>query len=110
MDTLANFEFTLWVCNSSPILCRRKSLSRGPPFLHPHASFSFPWRRHYPGSWGGGTLCPQVWRSDVQFAWKHLLCPDGEFFWVREGGRLGTEELSLASSCLTQCLIDTWDS
>ncbi|XP_042129768.2 interleukin-17 receptor E isoform X2 [Peromyscus maniculatus bairdii] len=22
--------------------------------------------------------CILVWRSDVQFAWKHLLCPDGE--------------------------------
>lgn len=33
-----------------------------------------------------------MWRSDVQFAWKHLLCPYGEFLGERRGS-LGTEEI-----------------
>ena len=50
----------------------------GPP-LHPPTSFSFPWEEGLPWLTRVGALCPQVWRSDVQFAWKRLLCPDGEF-------------------------------
>lgn len=60
----------------------------------------------------GGALCLQVWRSDVQFSWKHLLCPDGEFLgeWGGVRRRMGTEDPGLASRCLTQSLIDTWGS
>ena len=53
-----------------------------------------------PSLGGGGTLahmsgalCPQVWRSDVHFAWKHVLCPDGEFL-SEEGGSMGTREMA----------------
>ncbi|XP_047636437.1 interleukin-17 receptor E isoform X3 [Phacochoerus africanus] len=44
-----------------------------------HATFSAAWS--HPGSEQDSVVPPvysvsQVWRSDVQFAWKHLLCPD----------------------------------
>ncbi|XP_017650288.1 interleukin-17 receptor E isoform X2 [Nannospalax galili] len=44
----------------------------------------------------GRDSCPQVWRSDVQFAWKHLLCPDVSH------RHLGL--LTLALLCLTTLL------
>lgn len=56
-----------------------------------------------------GALCPQVWRSDVQFAWKHLLCPDGEFLDERRRS-LGTVFSGLASPCFFQSPIGTWGS
>ncbi|EDK99471.1 interleukin 17 receptor E, isoform CRA_a [Mus musculus] len=37
--------------------------------------------------------CILVWRSDVHFAWKHVLCPDGEFL-SEEGGSMGTREMA----------------
>ncbi|KAF4024097.1 hypothetical protein G4228_016118 [Cervus hanglu yarkandensis] len=45
-----------------------------------HVTFSAAWS--HPGSGRDSVVPPvysvsQVWRSDVQFAWKRLLCPDG---------------------------------
>ncbi|KAI4563847.1 hypothetical protein MJG53_016421 [Ovis ammon polii x Ovis aries] len=45
-----------------------------------HVTFSAAW--NYPGLGQDSVVPPvysvsQVWRSDVQFAWKRLLCPDG---------------------------------
>ncbi|EDL91540.1 interleukin 17 receptor E, isoform CRA_b [Rattus norvegicus] len=52
--------------------------------------------------------CILVWRSDVQFAWKHLLCPDGEFLGERREGRSsGTQEMACLHLCSIQSPIDT---
>lgn len=88
MDALGNFKFIFWVAtpdllcaqpelDQTQTLCWRNSLSGGTPFLCRRSTA--PGRRGYPGSQGWRALRPQVWRSDVQFSWKHLLCPDGKF-------------------------------
>lgn len=42
---------------------------------------------------GGGLSLPSGVESDVQFAWKRLLCPDGEF-WEGRGGEGGWAQRS----------------
>lgn len=64
----------------------RNSLAHGDPLLHTTCLVALPWSRGWRPWLTGLGVCPQVWRSDVRFACKRRLCPDGEFLAVGKGG------------------------